>query len=114
MAAAYAGRTWGDLLDLTNDLPAEVRLGADLTATQSPRPADQQRPWTPLPLRFVRLAPLLLAGVALTSLYWGVLGYPDHHHHYLSFVPVWLVVVVVVFLRRTSYRYGRGRTGRFR
>ena len=30
MAAAYEGKTWGDLLDLTSDLPVDVRLGTDL------------------------------------------------------------------------------------
>ena len=119
MAAAYAGKTWGDLLDLTNDLPADVRLGADLAAgTQAGRgqlPADQrppQRPSTLLPLRWVPLVPLLLAGVVLASIASGGMGYP---------VTTPLRVVLshlaacdgLFFLRRGVYGH-RGRRGPFR
>jgi hypothetical protein len=121
MAAAYEGKTWGDLLDLTNDLPADVRLGADLDATRAASgqrpdqlPADKRFPPRPpaLPPRFVPLVPLLLAGLVLASIGSGGMDYQGHHHRYLSFVPVWLLVVAVLFLLRRGARWRRG--GRFR
>jgi hypothetical protein len=39
--AAYAGRTWGDLRELTTDLPVQPALGADLPA---PLPGPQPGP----------------------------------------------------------------------
>ncbi|HKB30733.1 MAG TPA: DUF1707 domain-containing protein [Streptosporangiaceae bacterium] len=117
MAAAYAAKTWGDLLDLTGDLPPGVRLGSDLVAAQNsatdqrPRP---QRPLTWLPMRFVPLVPLLVAGTVLASITWGGLdeGGP-HDHHGLLFLPVWLLIAAFIFLRRGMYTRGRGR-GPFR
>ena len=45
-AAAYAAKTWGQLGELTVDLPAQPLLGADLNRrTQDQRPASPQ----PLP-----------------------------------------------------------------
>jgi hypothetical protein len=38
MAAAYAGRTWGDLREITVDLPVQPALGADLPGRE-PLPA---------------------------------------------------------------------------
>ncbi len=121
MTAAYAGRTWGDLLDLTNDLPADVRLGADLATARSrpvgQLPADQrppQRPSTLMPLRLVPLIPLLLAGVVLASIAWGGMGYPGHHQRYVSVFPIWLLVMAIFFLRRGVSRHRGGRGGPFR
>jgi Domain of unknown function (DUF1707) len=39
MAAAYAGRTWGDLRGLTTDLPVQPVLGADIPGQQPPTAA---------------------------------------------------------------------------
>jgi hypothetical protein len=36
MAAAYAGKTWGDLRALTADLPVQPVLGADIPGRQQP------------------------------------------------------------------------------
>jgi hypothetical protein len=49
-AAAYGGRTWGDLKELTTDLPLQPALGTDLppeaqpagTAPSAPQPPGQQ------------------------------------------------------------------------
>ena len=105
MAAAYDGKTWGDLLDLTRDLPADVRLGTDLAA----RPAAGQPAAArcrPPSRRFVQLAPLLIAGVVLVSLASGGLGHPGHHH-YLRIVAIWpLLVIVLLILRRGTRRGG--------
>ncbi|MBO0803504.1 MAG: DUF1707 domain-containing protein, partial [Nocardiopsaceae bacterium] len=37
-SAAYAGRTWGELRELTADLPGQPALGADVPS-RSPEPA---------------------------------------------------------------------------
>jgi len=42
-AAAYAGRTWGDLRELTTDLPVQPALGADLPPGAIPVQAPQGR-----------------------------------------------------------------------
>ena len=42
--AAYAGRTWGDLRELTTDLPVQPVLGADLPEGALPREALQDAP----------------------------------------------------------------------
>lgn len=39
MAAAYASKTWGDLRELTVDLPAQPVLGADVAGRRLPRQA---------------------------------------------------------------------------
>ena len=38
MSAAYAGRTWGQLRELTVDLPVQPVLGADVPGRQLPAP----------------------------------------------------------------------------
>lgn len=50
--AAYAGRTWGELRELTKDLPEKAVLGADLPVKpEMPDPAlaDPDQPQQPLP-----------------------------------------------------------------
>ncbi len=48
MTAAYAGKTWGDLRELTTDLPVQPVLGADLPdrepAASLPSPAPRPEP----------------------------------------------------------------------
>ena len=46
MASAYAGRTWGDLRALTEDLPVQPALGSDLPDREQPSTAR-------LPVRYV-------------------------------------------------------------
>jgi hypothetical protein len=58
MAAAYAGRTWGDLRALTADLPVQPVLGTDIPDRQpssaaalpsySPEPEPSQEPRPPV------------------------------------------------------------------
>ena len=38
MSAAYAGKTWGQLRELTADLPVQPVLGADVPGRQLPVP----------------------------------------------------------------------------
>lgn len=51
MAAAYAGKTWGDLRQLTIDLPAQPVLGTDVPGRRMPAeaslPAHPSRPEPP-------------------------------------------------------------------
>ncbi len=45
MTAAYAGKTWGDLRKLTEDLPVQPVLGSDIPGrTPTPTPAFQAHP----------------------------------------------------------------------
>ena len=47
-SAAYASKTWGDLRELTSDLPVEPVLGADLPQHPAhPRPVAQVMPTVP-------------------------------------------------------------------
>jgi hypothetical protein len=73
--AAYAAKTWGDLRELTSDLPVGPKLGADLSAAPegTPEPAavdagvryESRRPFAPmLPMALVWLA---IAAAAHTS-----------------------------------------------
>jgi hypothetical protein len=47
MSSAYAGRTWGELRELTADLPVQPVLGADVPGRQLPVPAvpPPRPPW---------------------------------------------------------------------
>ena len=52
MAAAYAGKTWGDLRELTVDLPVQPVLGTDIPDRQpSTSPAPAQSPAAAAPGR---------------------------------------------------------------
>jgi hypothetical protein len=44
MSAAYASRTWGQLRELTADLPVQPVLGADVPGRQLPVPAAPAHP----------------------------------------------------------------------
>jgi hypothetical protein len=66
-SAAYSAKTWGDLRALTDDLPADPALGADLPARAQPLPGQDEpdlrgrygprRPFIPmLPMALVWLA----------------------------------------------------------
>ena len=66
-STAYSAKTWGGLRELTSDLPAQPRLGADLAApgadAPKPEPVDAgvqfgpRRPFVPvLPIALVWLA----------------------------------------------------------
>jgi hypothetical protein len=72
--AAYASKTWGDLRELTTDLPAEPQLGADLQAQSSlPKPEIvspvRTQGYRPpfIPLLPIALVWLVIAAAAHTS-----------------------------------------------
>jgi hypothetical protein len=48
MAAAYAGKTWGDLRELTVDLPVQPALGTDIPGREpAPAPSPSSSPALP-------------------------------------------------------------------
>jgi hypothetical protein len=79
MAAAYAGKTWGDLRELTADLPVQPVLGADIPdrepataetlALRPPRPETEPGPDPRLPAGPQRRSPVaILIPVAVWTL----------------------------------------------
>src|SRR3984957_19930290 len=56
MSAAYASRTWGELRELTVDLPSQPVLGADLPGRQLPAPVAYP-PWRERDDRVAERAP---------------------------------------------------------
>src|ERR1700759_3206674 len=65
--SAYASKTWGDLRTLTEDLPAEPKLGADLQpAGSTPEMVGPARPQSSRP-PFIPLVWLVIAAAAHTS-----------------------------------------------
>jgi uncharacterized protein DUF1707 len=107
MDAAYTSKTWGELLDLTSDLPAEVQFGADPAppplaerAAVSPpvRPAGSLLRW------LWPVAPILLTLFVVASIAWASLGSSGAHHHYMPFIPWPLLIFSLFVLRRGIYR----------
>ena len=66
--AAYAAKTWGDLRELTSDLPAEPTLGADLR-TLAPKPGMVDAPLQYRSRRppFVPLLPIALVWLVVAA-----------------------------------------------
>lgn len=99
--AAYAAKTWGDLLDLTGDLPVEVRLGGD----HAPATASGEHgrpPWPVLPVA------LLLGALLVSAAVSGGMGYWHHGHHAGRFFPVLPLLVLAVASLRWIMRWRRG------
>ena len=88
MAAAYAGRTWGDLRALTADLPIQPVLGTDIPDRQQPEatalasnplrpqpePADESRPLAGPPPRRSPVAILIPIAVWTLLVVHGSVG----------------------------------------
>jgi hypothetical protein len=95
-SSAYAGKTWGDLLNLTRDLPVRPRFSnSPAVPGAGPQPPQPLRsaPW---PL--VRLAPFLLFWLVLASTGGWLWGGP-HDGHYRGGFPFFpLVPLVLIFL----------------
>ena len=66
--AAYASKTWDDLRELTSDLPAEAKLGADLQPSP-PKPPEAVGPARPQAYRppFVPLLPIALVWLVIAA-----------------------------------------------
>lgn len=76
-AAAYAARTWGELADLTTDLPAvrmEVSPPSGTAAPRRERRLDNQQPFWPLPfcplLAFALVLGAILGSLAQNLVVW--------------------------------------------
>jgi uncharacterized membrane protein len=95
-SAAYAGKTWGDLLNLTRDLPARPRFSNPLLPPAGAQPPSRPPRGAPWPL--VRLAPFLLFWLILASMggwFWG--GPPNGSYH--GGFPVFPIIpLILVFL----------------
>jgi Domain of unknown function (DUF1707) len=96
--AAYESRTWGELRKLTEDLPAQPILGADVPGHELPSPALQANPprineGVPPTGQHRRRGAPLFPLVAL----WIVLALATQSGHAI-FAPALVVVIVVVFL----------------
>jgi hypothetical protein len=103
MTAAYASRTWGELRKLTDDLPAQPILGADVpgrtvAAPELPAPElPAQAPrltevMPPLGQQRRRGGPPFVPLVAL----WIVLAFAAEAPN--TFVPALILIMVVLFL----------------
>ena len=96
--AAYASKTWGDLRELTADLPSEPRLGADLQAAGSPVPKPEAvTPARPQGYRppFIPLLPIALV--------WLVIAAAAH----TSAVIIPIVMLFIISLRLFGWRRRR-------
>jgi Domain of unknown function (DUF1707) len=85
---AYAAKTWGDLRELTSDLPAEPKLGADLQIpagtpkiVDAPAPYQSRRPpFIPLlPIAASHAPAMIIPIVLLCILSVRVAGWRRHH-----------------------------------
>jgi hypothetical protein len=96
ISAAYAGKTWGDLLNLTRDLPVQPRFNS-LALLQDADPQPVPRPnATPWPL--IRLAPFLLFWLVLVSMggwFWGGPSDGRYHGGFFPIIPLVLIFLVI-------------------
>ena len=65
---AYAAKTWGDLRELTSDLPAEPKLGADLQIpAPTPKIVDAAAPYQSRRPPFIPLLPIALVWLVVAA-----------------------------------------------
>src|SRR5215469_7732529 len=95
--AAYASRTWGELRKLTEDLPAQPILGADVPGGPLPSPALPAQPRltevVPPPEQRQRRGAPFFPLVAL----WIVLALATQSGHAVV-APALVLIIVVLFL----------------
>jgi hypothetical protein len=96
--AAYASKTWGDLRELTSDLPSEPRLGADLQASAPPLP----KPETVSPARTQGYRPPFIPLLPI-ALVWLVIAAAAH----TSAVIIPVVMLLLISLRLFGWRRRR-------
>lgn len=94
--SAYASKTWGDLRELTSDLPTTPRLGADLQKPALPKPeiVSPVRPQSYRP-PFIPLLPIALV--------WLVIAAAAH----TSAVVIPIVMLFLISLRLFGWRRRR-------
>jgi uncharacterized membrane protein len=109
-SAAYAGKTWGDLLNLTRDLPVRLRFGSQPALTGAgAQPPQPPRPPHGAPWPLVRVAPFLLFWLIIASMggwFWGGPG-DGHYHGVFPFFPIIPLVVVFLVIRALAGRRRR-------
>ena len=109
-SAAYAGKTWGDLLSLTRDLPVQLRFGSPPALTGT-GPQQPQRPPRGAPWPLVRLAPFLLFWLFLASMGGWFWGGPEnghgHGHGGFPFFPIIPLVLIFLVIRVLAGRRRR-------
>ena len=96
-SAAFAGKTWGDLLNLTRDLPVRPRFGNPVLPSPGPQPPARPPRGVPWPL--VRLAPFLLFWLVLASMggwFWGGPRGGGYHGGFPFFPIIPLVLIFLV------------------
>lgn len=107
--AAYGSRTWGELRQLTADLPVQPILGSDVPGRRLPAalPAHPQRPGGPLPP--VRRRPRAVAFLPVVML-WLVLAIASRSAHDILAPTVVLIMTIalVSFPRRRLNREAAG------
>lgn len=94
--AAYAGRTWGELRKLTEDLPAQPVLGSDVPGRRWPAsalPAHPPRADGPLPPARHRNRPAALFPILVL---WLVLALAARSAHDVA-APTLVLAVALVF-----------------
>ena len=90
--AAYAARTWGDLRELTSDLPAEPTLGADL---RMPAP----KPLADVPLQYGSRRPPFIPLLPI-ALVWLIVAAAAH----ASAVVIPIVLLCLLSVRMAGWR----------
>ena len=95
--AAYAAKTWGDLRELTSDLPAEPTLGADL---RMPAP----KPLADVPLQYGSRRPPFIPLLPI-ALVWLVVAAAAH----ASAVVIPIVLLCLLSVRMAAGAAGTGR-----
>ena len=96
-SAAYTGKTWGDLLNLTRDLPVRPRFGSPVLPPAGPQPPSRPPRGVPWPL--IRLAPFLLFWLVLASTggwFWGGPRGGGYHGGFPFFPIIPLVLIFLV------------------
>ena len=96
--AAYASKTWGDLRELTGDLPTTPRLGADLQTTGSPLP----KPEIVSPVRTQGYRPPFIPLLPI-ALVWLVIAAAAH----TSAVVIPIVMLFIISVRLFGWRRRR-------
>jgi hypothetical protein len=114
-SAAYAGKTWGDLRKLTEDLPSQPVLGSDVPGRRLPSapalPSHPERNSGTVPP--VRRKPRAIAFLPIVTL-WLVLALASRSAHDIVAPTVVLIMTIALLSfgrRRLNRRLNRAASG---